>query len=532
MNFNIDIHCHPSTKPYMSNLSKKKDPFIHFNHHIESSIMKLIKGLLEKNSEVLMASQSNFDNLFLGGHRVVIASITPMEKAFLVANKNRSAIPILMKALIESFIVDHNGIPDTIKPKLPNSLMGFSTPCIEFVRDTEANCFKDALTPEYEYLKKFNNQVSAAHGYTLKFVKNFREIEEGISSGEKAIYVVLSIEGAHAFQNTVPGILDIKAGQGRIFEPGVMNAVQDGPGIAQNIAAIKKNWEFVPLFVTMMHHFWNGMGGHARSLNKIIGEMLNQTEGINQGLTGTGRMVIRELLSETNGPRILIDIKHMSIASRREYYQILDTDPLFKNKNIPIICSHTGMASGIDTLNELAQVNDKAEETNNKNYFHKAQINLCGEDIRRIAKSNGLIGLQLDEKRIAGAGFVETRLRGAINLNDQMNACAEVVMSNVFMVVKAVNSIKGWDLCCIGSDFDGLINHLDPFPDSGRISILRDEVVHYLKNLHDVKEPHTGNMIFSIAEMQQLMFGLSPEEITEKIFSGNAMNFLRANFNR
>ena len=87
-------------------------------------------------------------------------------------------------------------------------------------------------------------------------------------------------------------------------------------------------------------------------------------------------------------------------------------------------------------------------------------------------------------------------------------------------------------MCCIGSDYDGLINHLDPFPTAANASILRDEIEFYLDNLHDVKEPQTGRTIFTVAQMKALMFGLTSKEITEKIFSSNAMAFLKKNFNR
>ncbi len=530
MKFNIDIHCHPTTKPFMSALAEadKKDPFAGFNHNVEDDIMKLIKGILSKKAEVELKTQSNFDNLFRGGHRVVIASITPMERGFLVANRFRKTNPVA-----DAFIFDLGTFLGTVKPKLINALMGFSIKNIEFVRNSTGlqNYFTQGLLPEYNYLKKFHNKKSAQEGYTLKIVNSFAEIEAGMNSGENAMYVLVSVEGAHSLKNIVPVIAEIKNNQDKKFSQSELNNIEDGQGIENNILAMKK-WKQVPFFVTLMHHFWNGMGGHARSLNKMVGEMLNQQEGINLGLTATGKLVITDLLRDDNGPRILVDIKHMSIASRKEYYEILNTDPLFKNKKIPILCSHTGIASDVDTLDELEKVKDKTEESNNSNYFHKAQINLCAEDIRIIAQSNGLIGIQLDEKRIAGAGFVKEKLNGGLNTNDLLNACAELVMSNIFMAVKAVNNVKGWDLCSIGSDYDGLINHLNPFPTAASISILRDEIEFYLDNLHDVKEPQTGNIIFTVAEMKNLMMGLTIKEISEKIFSANVMVFLKKNFNR
>ena len=538
-NFNIDLHCHPSTKPFMSALQVKKDAIQSFNHKIENEFIKILKGLLKRQSEVLLESQSNFDHLFEGGHKVVIASITPMEKAFLVANQKRAP------TINNIFIFDTKAPwENTIKPPLINALMGFSISNIEFLRGSESfkNYFEQGLKPEYEYLIKHHQKKSDLHGYLIKFVKDFTEIEQGLASGEKAIYVLISIEGAHSFKSVAPNLGELKSSQGMVHSEAELDNMSGSGDVQANIRTMKREWEFTPLYVTLMHHFWNGMGGHARSLNKNVGEMLNQQEGINQRLTGPGKLAIRTLLEKKfdindNGtfrtitvPRILIDIKHMGVASRRGYYEILDND--FAAENIPVICSHTGMADTIDTLDELALVNDKDEESNENNYFHKAQINLCGEDVRRIVKSKGLIGIQLDEKRVAGAGFIKSKLRGGLNTNDLMHECAKIIMANIFVAVKAVNDVSAWNVFCIGSDYDGLINYLDPFPTSAEVSILRDEIEFFLGNLVAIKEPESYKFEMGTDEMKELMMGLSPKEITQKIFSDNIMQFLSVNFKK
>lgn len=552
--FNIDIHCHPSTKPFMKALQKKPDAFKSFNHDIQSNFIKLIKRLLEKESEVLFASQSNFDHLFEGGHRVVIASITPMEKAFFVANLKR-ATPFIFD-FKDLFIFDTTAPwEDTIKPKLINALMGFSIDCIEQVRGsgTFTDYFGQGLQPEYEYLIGHHNQQSSLHGFTIKFVKNFSEIENGLADdkarGTKTIYLILSIEGAHSFKTPSGTIGDVKQNQGRQHTTQELRDMSDSSAIEKNIRKMKREWEFPPLFVTMMHHFWNGMGGHARSLNKTVGEMLNQQEGINEPLSEKGKLVIRAFLQkqfdERVGndiqtflvPRILIDIKHMSIASRKDYYKMLDDE--FAGENIPIICSHTGIAHSQEpfdaendresSLENLAKVIDKEQEQNDRNYFHYAQINLCGEDVRRIVKSRGLIGIQLDEKRIAGTGFVQSKLRGGLTNFQLMHECAKLIMANMFVAVNTVNTPDAWDVFCIGSDFDGLINHLDPFPTAADVSTLRDEIEFFLENLVEVNDPGF-DFKMGTAEMKRLMMGLTASQITAKIFSENVMAFLSRNF--
>jgi len=541
-NFNIDIHCHPSTKPFLS--PGKKNAIESFNHVLESGLIKAIKHILEKKAEVLLATQSNFDHLFEGGHEVVIASITPMERAFLVARMPNTLGPIL-----EPFIVIDNqiGLEDTIRPKLINALMGFSIKRIEFVRDALQlkDYFNDSLVPEYNFLVEHNNKKSLKHGFTIKFVKHFGEIEDGMANaapGEKTIYVLLSIEGAHSFRSKVPSLIDIQNSHGHAHTPTEMQDMSDAKMVEDNIREMKQ-WEFVPFYVTLMHHFWNGMGGHARSLNKLVGKMVNQDEGINERLTLLGKLVIHDLLQtkytrtaaedviETvTVPRVLIDIKHMSVSSRMDYYEMLDTE--FAGEDIPIICSHTGIADTIDSFEDLLKVDDKREEENNRNYFHKARINLCGADVRRIVKSKGLIGIQMDEKRVAGAGFIKSKLNGGIVNLELMNEYAKLIMANIFLAVKAANTLDAWNVFCIGSDFDGLINHLDVFPTSGQMPVLRDEIEFFLNNLTPIKEPQSYDFEMSVDEMKRLMMNLTPEEITSKIFSENVMNFLSIHFRR
>ena len=84
-----------------------------------------------------------------------------------------------------------------------------------------------------------------------------------------------------------------------------------------------KQWEFVPFYISLNHHFWNGLAGHAKSLMKLIGTIVSQEEGINEGLKGMGEEVIKLLLKKTNGPRILIDIKHMSPKCRKDFYAFI-----------------------------------------------------------------------------------------------------------------------------------------------------------------------------------------------------------------
>jgi hypothetical protein len=150
-----------------------------------------------------------------------------------------------------------------------------------------------------------------------------------------------------------------------------------------------------------------------------------------------------------------------------------------------------------------------------------------------IAESKGLIGLQLDEKRIAGKEAV-TRIKksGDDPTGKRLRMqYVKIICANLFEIAKAVGTRKAWDLPCIGSDYDGLINHLDFYPTTAEMPTLRLDVLQFLKKPVAVDDPAYDYQL-SVNEMQRLMFGLSPEEIVDKIFSNNAMDFLEVNFIR
>ena len=99
------------------------------------------------------------------------------------------------------------------------------------------------------------------------------------------------------------------------------------------------------------------------------------------------------------------------------------------------------------------------------------------------------------------------------------------------MAVEAVNSREAWDVFCIGSDYDGLINNLDPFPTSAGADNLREELEFFLDNPVEINDA-SYDFKMTIADMKNLMMGLSAKEITAKIFSGNVLKFLSVNFRR
>ena len=529
VDFNIDIHCHPSGKPYMSGRSNPRHtPFESYDNEVQSWLLSRLSKQLEKISEVRLGTQSNFDNLHDGKVRVIIASLTPVERAFLVCNlKPDSFINDNLKSLVSESQAPWE---DTLRSKVVNALTGFDIDDIDFAKKSMQNYFHDGLVPEYNYITKFHNEQNQAQDYRVKFVKNYQAIEDAINADDTTICIILSIEGAHTLSSQVPNMAFLRRDQLRNHtdDPDDFTTLIE---YVNNIETMKK-WDFVPLFISLNHHCWNGLGGQAQSLIKLIGTIVSQTEGLNEGLKGLGEEVIDLLLKTTNGPRILIDIKHMSPRCRKDFYALIKTKYWSKNDKFPLICSHTGVVSKRRTLDALIAQDDVAELLNSTNYLHENSINLCEEDILIIAETNGLIGIQLDEKRVAGNKIIEViKKNKQLGSDDLRKQYVKVLFANLFEVVKTVGTSKGWDLLSIGSDYDGLINHLDFYPTAGEMPVLKNDMLAFLNDPEEISQPGF-NYTVPLPEIKRLMFDLTADDIIEKIFAGNAMTFLKNNFNR
>jgi microsomal dipeptidase-like Zn-dependent dipeptidase len=92
----------------------------------------------------------------------------------------------------------------------------------------------------------------------------------------------------------------------------------------------------------------------------------------------------------------------------------------------------------------------------------------------------------------------------------QREEFAKMIWMNIFQVVKAVEAKSGWDVVSIGTDYDGTITHVDPYDTSAKMPLLRNDLVSYLHK-------HKFH--------QEFWYGYTPEELVDKVFSGNAMKF-------
>lgn len=431
-----DIHVHTTLKPY--------NYYYGGNHSPKSNIWYQDKPRKnEYDDRVVHFSQADLTSLAQGGAKLVFVAISPLEKNWAGGSNS---------------FFNHLGV---------NFFLGIP---IKRVHDItkESYVYFEQMNLEFEFLK---SQIKEQHSILInnelrtvlaKIPVNFNEFKSHLKDSN-TILIIPTIEGGHSllyqgFEN------DKRLNLSKIFS---------------NIEIIK-NQAAKPFFITLTHHFYNKICGHCRSIysnsevEKLVQNLLlDQTKGMDTGITPEGIEIVNFLLGINKysniGQRILIDIKHMSILSRRIFYSIIEKHNLEnQNDKIPIIASHVAY-SGIKTFDELAQINENFDDVEVIHPFYNcASINLCDEDIKAIYLSGGLIGLNLDERVASSKRFRNRVEKLKLDQTILEFVWAKQVFRQFADIAKVIiedNNIKDkshiWHMFSIGSDYDGFINPID-----------------------------------------------------------------------
>jgi microsomal dipeptidase-like Zn-dependent dipeptidase len=418
-------------------------------------------------------SQANFTSLAKGGVSIICVSLYPIEKWFF-ENK-----------VTNEFIKDIGS----------NFATGVGKKRVDAVQ-AMTNYFKD-LEMEYDFYRQLDGKViKLPEGkYRYKIVNTYNEIE-AIQKAEakgniNTICVVLSIEGLHVLNQNID-----KAPNEKEF--------------MDNLSKIK-NWDTPPFFVSVAHHFWNHLCGHAESLTKLVAKLVDQSEGINTGFTPLGIKVVKELLNNKNGKKILIDLKHMSVASRADFYKLIDSTSAYKN--LPIVVSH-GAANGQQSFGDKKQSGSKVASK-----LNPVDINFFNEEIIRLAKSKGIFGLQLDERRIANKETLKNT-KHSISRSKIMHYRSELLWNQIQHILEILDNVGlfAWDCLAIGSDFDGIIDPLNGFWTTEEMPFLADFLERHAYN-------YMKSASFKVKENK-----IDADEIIARVMSLNGHNFLKTNY--
>jgi hypothetical protein len=488
--FSIDIHCHPGLHGYGKSFSTNNPGANTGNRSKKNSIWHYdpptaVDRVLQRTLGLSKYSQSDFTTLAYGNVKCVCASLYSIERDFVNLN-----------------IVGDSDAADF----LANLISSLGKERINFLQQNK-NYFND-LENEYQYYLQLNNtELNFADGkrkYVL--VKNFTGLEQCIaaSSGKPdvdTIFVIITIEGMH----------NLNAGNG---------GVPDEQQILQNLVKLKA-WDYCPFFVTFAHHFYNELCGHAESLSDFIQDLLtNQEHGMDTPFTELGWKVLKGLIDNTNGKRIHIDIKHMSAIARKQYIDFLKAEHTeeYAQKKLPLIISHGACNGKVSAQNPNATPG--LETTASRMY--DGDINFYDEEIIEMAKSGGIIGLQLDERRIASKRYKKSLRLVFAAASKRMHSNSKMLWNNIQHILQLLdkNDMYAWDCITIGSDFDGVIDPINMFWSAEQM----DDLVQYIERhaFNFFNDPET--------KLKNAFNKIEPAEVVDRVFHYNAYEFFRKHF--
>ena len=474
----IDLHIHPAMKPMGKSFNSKPGRNNSNKNRVDSiwhyDAATFIDKILNITTTLTKFRQSDFTSLAKGGAEVVFVSLCGLEKGF-VMNKLGT------------------GLPGDI---IGNLVTGLGKKRIDHVQKM-TDYFTD-LEMEYDFYKQLDGHKVKIDGiwHRYKIVSSYNEIEENQEPDVRTIFVILTIEGMHVFNAGLQ----------------MMGRTADPDEILANVEKVK-NWDKRLFFIGLTHHFHNEMVGHAQSLNGIVRKIIDQTEGMDTGFNDLGWKVLRKLLDNTNGKRILPDLKHMSVKARNEYYNFLEEE--HPGEVIPLIVSH-GAVNGFRS--PLEKVED---DLFNYGKFQPTDINFFDSEIVKIAQSGGLFGIQFDERRLASE--MELKKTGPALARRKMLFCKSKLVWNQIQHIAEVlnrNDQFAWGIQCIGSDYDGMVNPLNGFWGAEEMPLFDS----YL-------EKHAYNYLASSQSDNLKGYNkMSASDIVERFMIANARDFLKKNF--
>ncbi len=538
-----DLHCHPTFYGFnrMRNTPALEDSPETFNpwHELPSD-----QASLEAGGRATNYSQANFARMSQGNVRLIFMSFTPIERGFFegsaTGDEYAFSSELLRLAsgltLVRSSQKLLNGQPDLafreigrilrntgpLRQLVQSVFLKYSFRRIRHIISGKYDYWEEFLK-EYEFLRagdskpvsttlQTGNETATIEG-CYHLVQTQNALEQIIEGTQRDMAVLLTIEGGHTFS--------IGPDQKPV-----------SPDLIFERIAILKSLAHPIFFITLAHHFDNGLCGHAHSLPDAGQAVMDQIPRMNEDFErkdDLGIRVVRELLdideklADKNGRRILIDCKHMSARTRKSYYDeivrpynennaALTAPERKKSPKLPVIFSHAGYAN-VETLDEMIENAHLENDQYRRSPFYSWNINLSDEDVRMVHASEGLIGLCFD-RRICGitsSEKVPVDNWSRILLN-QIFGLVDVIMLDDRL--KAGEKRKVWDTITIGSDYDGVIDPIAIYPTAASLPKFAEDLRELLTEYR-----HT-----------RMIDRIGVDEIVDKIAWKNAYNFAKTHF--
>ncbi len=486
IDFSIDLHCHSTYKPMGRSFASQAgqqsgnaDNATSLWHYDPPSVLD---KLLNEVTGVTKFSQANFAACVYGKVWVMCVALGTIEKWFF---NNKLGTGVVADVL-ENFATE---------------LGSQRINAIQHITD-----YYSDLQLEFAFLEQLSGKVVTIdhQRYSYKVVSNFAALSALMQENENMINAPVRDKFIQiAIVPTIEGMHVLNCGLNPQRSPA--NIMADSNQVKANARALKAH-QCKPWFITFTHHFYNELCGHSESLKGLIARNCDQSLGMNTGFTNLGLEVLDILLDPADGRQILIDIKHLSPLGRQQFFKLRHE----KYPAIPIIISH-GVSNGLPTMGAVHSAYPELGST-----FNSGEINFYDDEIILMARSYGIMGLQLDERRLANEETIKNT-RHSIFRNKIMHFRSELVWNQVQYVAELLdaNDLFAWGSLAIGSDYDGIVDPLNSFWTTEQYPDLKS----YL-------ERHAFNYITNKSHRLKNSFNkISSDTIVQYIFQTNAWRF-------
>ncbi len=403
-----------------------------------------------------------------------------------------------------------------------------------------------ASIPGANYFDRFMEQIEHYEkSANMDADRRFNFVNNASDMKEDHMNVILAIEGSHSLEKGNEKLTD-------------------------NLIKLK-NYKHRFFYLTLTHATQFPVCTHAYAMKLIKHNDQFKPKGF--GFTDLGKELIDVCYDTSLGNRIFVDVKHMSLVTRKQFYDLRKEKGY---ENIPLVATHMGF-TGISWEPESIKEYIKDKAVNNrgfvqvlyerprgigqkgilskksKTHFNPWSLNLYNEEIPIILESNGLIGISLDQRilgfaPVKGEFYDEKEFKAIMGelipmeegdfLDESFDFVEEEPVlteresflnkrrhlryfcNQILHIVKHGGE-KAWKHMCLGSDFDGLIDPINNCTSCAQYDKLEEDTVRMLKRM--IKE----------AKKEEPGLNFHEGDLTARvrdIMYNNAFEFFKTNF--
>jgi hypothetical protein len=399
-------------------------------------------------------------------------------------------------------------------------IWGF-TPSESFIRQKDRNYFEE-VAEQLLFIKRFALKKQQINGtdftyYMPKTVAEFNELLEN----KQAMGVFIGLKGGHSLSNSI------------FFEENLLGSVEYEALIMKNLDKLKGTMplidntntllDFPVVCVSLGGHYANGLVGNSHSLPDETYDVIEPGHAFDLDISELGKRVVKKMLDQSKGRRILLDLEGMSLASRQWYYKYVEKQSILSDK-ILIVANNVGV-SGLSWDSEKYLELD-SDRKNQDSYLNNKKSALSTQDVKNIVQSNGIIGISLDPSVIGGELY-KTDLQKAIKGTEQERQInTKLIVANLLKAVQSVGVKKAWNFLVIGSGFDTQHSTMASYASSENMPQLALDLLNYFK------EPTPIFNLYTAEEVKKLMYGNTAKDITDKVMGLNMQSFLKRFYNQ